>query len=762
MKRNITLLLLSIIAVISISFSCSSIASTKAAGTFSYRTLSHHVAYNIEGTNGAFYIVFERREASKNNRATGELGRLEYFINDVEYEKNDDLSVNFVGIEKSMIGTGLSFNSYSHLDESEARHFLLTEKCLNTMLIVKDSANSNSRILVRDGVTNYSQKSLIAISGDTKDYVYGIYVTGFTGRFTFEPIYSFDQNIYIAYDEGISISNDDYIDFTVEYENCNQGETTIHYEEKKYRHMQMVMSGVISNNPNQASMFKELYVNDQTVDYILRGDDGKNIYYLDLKDGDNVKIQYEIVDIEVEEAKVYNFYDVTGVKSITFEEESVNYPIGSINASVNTALRLRYTAPNTQFVRTYGWGVGQINKISIFAENYFWSLSGYIISFYGNTSQKIRILSGQEEPLSYASCSDIDIGTTNEIEIGVVKGYVLKDGGKSWAFNRVYVNVNGRLACFYNDFNKRNLGNSLYGPYLEPNVGRYGTCTFFDARDLCHVEEEDDLDSNVTLSYSKYIEKGTDLKIVVNEIGGHIIKDFYVNGEDVTDKITIDGVKKYINIEKVSDDLVLSYSTSSGIYLKTNILSNGNNKVFVYNEDSIPYGQTVSLKMHVERGYVISSLIINGVEMKDSIVAYEDYIICPLSSVKEDLNINIQVQEQVFTLRGEIDHGYVRILTPLIQAGTSASFMVTVDEGYKVTSVLVNDEIVDCVNDVFIINNVTEDLYAVIKTEVVKEEIFANTDSGEEEDKGGCKSSIPLGVMASMFGLIVLLKKRAR
>lgn len=617
-------------------------------------------SYTIKSNNGSFWLVFDELGTEY------ERARITYTLFDYAKNINSNATISAFSTEDE---TDVKDDELVELDASQ-KNFLFSNNALYSFILIHNL--KSHEMLYRKGAVNYVSATSSKIGSKDK---FGLYFSNVTNEFSILVNYISNSTFKIYYDENVTIeSNNTNISANVTMENVQlyNGAGALH---EVYNEKLSIIPFSIDKPENDKTIieFKGVYVNGTKIssDYIVKD----TVYYLTykLKSGDSVEFKtekYEI-DYNLENVVQHHLYDIADCKEMSFTEILKVSPIGNIPNKVDNSFVFKLKAPNV-------WSADRASRFGVFSNNtMIWSNFGYIFAFYSNT---VAIKSGEEVLLATGNCSSLRPGSTNIIEVGITKGFI----GGVYRFNRIFAKVAGDIIAYYDEFNIRSsLGSAVIGPPLD---FLDGACTISDARDYYEIKDLTK-SKKVSISFEKFVEPSSTVRISIVEHEGCKLTKLYFNNEDITDSIDKDEKGKFVEVV-ITKNSTISYEISEGNTVNVDVTDNGNCQIEYQAE--INYHSTTEIKFKPLNGYFFESLTVNGKDCLQNLIRQGNEFILTLGYVEDDVEIDVKVTSKTFEVtKGVSENVSIVYSSDTVKSGTSFIFVVTPNEGYKISGIYV-------------------------------------------------------------------------
>ena len=253
------------------------------------------------------------------------------------------------------------------------------------------------------------------------------------------------------------------------------------------------------------------------------------------------------------------------------------------------------------------------------------------------------------------------------------------------------------------------------------------------------LEIEYDEVTGVTFEGPKYVHSGGSAQIAVNLQSGYRLTGLTANSADVMQNFA-DGV---LTLGQIAGDTVVT-GTAEYVTYKIGFEANENAEISV-NVTEFEFGSdgTVIFTVTPDAGYSVTGLFIGETDFSASAQQNGNVWTLQLGGIEEDITLRAVCERIVYTMSETSDHGTVTFSAQTVEHGGSVTVTVTADEGWEISSVLVNGQEQAVENGSFTIENVTSDINI--------EAVFA-----EVPQMGGCSGSAGMAGGAAGIAAVVL------
>jgi len=369
--------------------------------------------------------------------------------------------------------------------------------------------------------------------------------------------------------------------------------------------------------------------------------DKQGVYVFELENpsaDDELTVEIEIHNLTVDEAKVYDLYELTGKKEIVIPAYSVDQ-IGTLFAEgqeelLNRAIRFAYYIPKTGGGLRLGYGSDTSD---------IWSRTGTHIELwcgFATISHGFHV-----SALSTGNTDIFKADSWSIVEVGIVKCY--EDG--VYKYDRWYVKAGKSLEDMelitYFDSTQRYDG-TLNIMVRTPDTGDdFVIASTMDVRKVTDVSAEEAKEEAAAVFKPLFL-KGEDVKLTVFPKEGKKLETLYVNGEKVTAVLTSDGGYTF-TLENAEKDVKFSYVLSDDNSLYNITADNASNLKFILDKASVLAGGSATVQIKVDGGYTLKSLLVNDVDFL-SMASYDKTTLTytlTISGVRENKHIQAQAEK---------------------------------------------------------------------------------------------------------------------
>ncbi len=369
--------------------------------------------------------------------------------------------------------------------------------------------------------------------------------------------------------------------------------------------------------------------------------DKKGVYVFELEApsaNDQLTVEIEVHTLTVDEAQVYDLYELTGKKEIIIPANSVDQ-IGTMFADgqegvLNRAIRFAYYIPATGGGLRLGYGSDTSD---------IWSRVGTHIELWcgfatiSNGFHVSALSSGNTEIFKADSWSIVEVGIVKCYEDGVYK------------YDRWYVKAGStleemELITYYDSTQRHN--SSLNIMARTPDTGDdFILTSTLDVRQVTDISEET-AKEEASVAFKSLFLKGETVKIVVFPKEGKTLESLSVNGEQVKTALTSDGGYVF-TMENAQEDVEFSYIISDDEHLYNVTADDADNLEFILDKTSVAAGGSVTVQIKVDGGYTLKSLTVNDVDFLP-MASYDKTTLTytlTVSGIREDKHIQAQAEK---------------------------------------------------------------------------------------------------------------------
>ena len=199
--------------------------------------------------------------------------------------------------------------------------------------------------------------------------------------------------------------------------------------------------------------------------------------------------------------------------------------------------------------------------------------------------------------------------------------------------------------------------------------------------------------ANGTVSLNKnQVKAGESVSATITPANGYVIASVKVNGTDVTNTVS----NNVITVNNVNSDVVIEVTFRSLTYT-VSVFPPSNGSVVASSNQGTD-GETIIFTITPNTNYELTSLLINGVESKDSIVNGKFYYL----TLTENVEVSARFTKIKYTIEiEESENGSVTCQDEILSAGDTAMFVITPDEDYVLDKLFVNNKVVTVNGNVY-------------------------------------------------------------
>ena len=322
-------------------------------------------------------------------------------------------------------------------------------------------------------------------------------------------------------------------------------------------------------------------------------------------DSDKLTVEIQVRNLTVDEAQVYDLYELTGKKEIIIPAYSATQ-IGTLFAGgqegvLNRAIRFAYYIPKTGGGLRLGYGSDTSD---------IWSRVGTHIEIwcgFATISHGFHV-----SALSSGNTDIFKADSWSIVEVGIVKCY--EDG--VYKYDRWYVKAGKSLEemelITYYDSTQR-YDSSLNIMARTPDTGDdFILASTLDVRQVTDVSEET-AKEEASVAFKPLFLKGESVKIVVFPKEGKKLEGLYVNGEKVEAVLTSDGGYVF-TMENATEDVQFNYILSDDESVYNITVQTADHLEFILEKPAVTAGGAATVQIKVDGGYTLKSLTVNDVD----------------------------------------------------------------------------------------------------------------------------------------------------
>ncbi len=369
--------------------------------------------------------------------------------------------------------------------------------------------------------------------------------------------------------------------------------------------------------------------------------DKQNVYVFELENpaqNDELTVEISVHNLTVDEAQVYDLYELTGKKKFVLPAYSVDQ-IGTLFADgqegvLNRAIRFAYYIPKTGGGLRLGYGSDTSD---------IWSRVGTHIEIwcgFATISHGFHV-----SALSTGNTDIFKPDSWSIVEVGIVKCY--EDG--VYKYDRWYVkageNMDEMELITYYDSTQR-YDSTLNIMVRTPDTGDdFILASTMDVRQVTDVSK-DAAKNEATVAFKPLFLKGEAVKIVVFPMEGKKLETLSVNGEQVETVLNPDGGYAFV-LENAQEDISFSYSLADDNSTYNITADDGENLKFILDKTSVVAGGSVTVHIKMDGGYTLKSLTVNEVDFLP-MVSYDKTTLTytlTISGIREDKHIQAEAEK---------------------------------------------------------------------------------------------------------------------
>ena len=369
--------------------------------------------------------------------------------------------------------------------------------------------------------------------------------------------------------------------------------------------------------------------------------DKKGVYVYELESpsqNDELTVEIQVHNLTVDEAEVYDLYELTGKNKIVISANSVDQ-IGTLFADgqegvLNRAIRFAYYIPATGGGLRLGYGSDTSD---------IWSRVGTHIEIwcgFATISHGFHV-----SALSSGNTEIFQPDSWSIVEVGIVKCY--EDG--VYKYDRWYVKAGKTLEemqlITYYDSTQR-YDSTLNIMARTPDIGDdFILASTLDVRQVTDISEET-AKNEASVAFKPLFLKGEAVKIVVFPIEGKKLETLLVNGEQVQTVLNSDGGFSFV-LENAQEDISFSYSLSDDDSTYQITADDADHLKFILDKTSVVAGGSVTVQIKMDGGYTLKSLTVNGADYLP-MASYDKTTLTytlTIRGIREDKHITAQAEK---------------------------------------------------------------------------------------------------------------------
>jgi len=395
-----------------------------------------------------------------------------------------------------------------------------------------------------------------------------------------------------------------------------------------------------NQNALTSVIMKQVLLNGQK---LIPVSDKQDMYVFQLEnptENDKLTVEIQVHNLTVDEAEVYDLYEITGKKEIVIPANSVDQ-IGTLFADgqegvLNRAIRFAYYIPKTGGGLRLGYGSDTSD---------IWSRVGTHIEIwcgFATISHGFHV-----SALSTGNTDIFKPDSWSIVEVGIVKCY--EDG--VYKYDRWYVKAgstpeNMELITYYDSTQRYD--STLNIMARTPDTGDdFVLLSTLDVRQVTDISEEA-AKNEATVAFKPLFLKGEPVKIVVFPKEGKKLESLSVNGQIVETVQTSDGGYVF-TVENGEEDVQFSYILSDDASVYNVTADEAANLEFILDKTTVSAGGAVSVQIKMDGGYTLKSLTVNGVDFLP-MVSYDKTTLTytlTISGIREDKHLLAQAEKVV-------------------------------------------------------------------------------------------------------------------
>ena len=369
--------------------------------------------------------------------------------------------------------------------------------------------------------------------------------------------------------------------------------------------------------------------------------DKQGVYVFQLENpskNDALTVRIRVHNLTVDEAQVYDLYELTGKKEIVIPAYSVDQ-IGTMFADgqegiLNRAIRFAYYIPETGGGLRLGYGSDTSD---------IWSRTGTHIEIwcgFATISHGFHV-----SALSSGNTDIFKPDSWSIVEVGIVKCY--EDG--VYKYDRWYVKAGKTLEelelITYYDSTQR-YDSTLNIMVRTPDTGDdFVVASTLDVRQVTDISEEA-AKAEAEVAFKPLFLKGEAVKIAVFPKEGKKLEALYVNGEPVETVLTADGSYIFIR-ENAEEDVEFYYALADETQVYNVTAEKAEHLNISLDKASVSAGGAVTVQIKVDGGYRLQSLTVNEKDFLPMAVFDKTTLTYTLvlSGIREDKQIRAQAEK---------------------------------------------------------------------------------------------------------------------
>ena len=385
-------------------------------------------------------------------------------------------------------------------------------------------------------------------------------------------------------------------------------------------------------------VIKQVLLNGQPLKAVS---EKKGVYEFELENpsgSDQLTVEIQVRNLTVDEAQVYDLYELTGKKEIVIPAYSVNQ-IGTLFADgqegvLNRAIRFAYYIPASGGGLRLGYGSDTSD---------IWSRTGTHIELwcgFATISHGFHV-----SALSSGNTNIFKPDSWSIVEVGIVKCY--EDG--VYKYDRWYVKAGAtpeemELITYYDSTQRHD--STLNIMVRTPDTGGdFRVTSTLDVRQVTDVSEET-AKAEASVAFKPLFLKGEKVKIVIFPKEGKTLESLYVGGEKVEAVLTSDGGYVF-TMENAEEDVAFSYTLSDDAQVYSITADNADNLELILDATSVSAGGAATVQIKMNGGYTLKSLLVNEVDFLP-MASYDKTTLTytlTISGIREDKHIQAQAEK---------------------------------------------------------------------------------------------------------------------
>ena len=336
--------------------------------------------------------------------------------------------------------------------------------------------------------------------------------------------------------------------------------------------------------------------------------DKQDVFVFELEnpsENDELTVEIRVKNLTVDEAEVYDLYELTGKNKIIIPANSVDQ-IGTFLADgregiLNRAIRFAYYIPSTGGGLRLGYGSDTSD---------IWSRTGTHIEIwcgFATISHGFHV-----SALSSGNTEIFKPDSWSIVEVGIVKCY--EDG--VYKYDRWYVKAGSsveelELITYYDSTQRHD--STLNIMARTPDTGEdFILASTLDVRQVTDISEET-AKNEASVAFKPLFLKGESVKIVVFPKEGKKLDELSVNGQKVSAVLNSDGGYVF-TMENAQEDVQFSYMLSDDNTVYKVTTDSAEHLEFILEKADITAGGSVTVQIKMDGGYTLKTLTVNGAD----------------------------------------------------------------------------------------------------------------------------------------------------